>query len=209
MQQLEIEVKFYAPNPAEIKAAILKLGAKSLGRAFENNLRFENETRRLANSGAMLRLRQTQGRNIITVKQRTAHADAATCKVFKEYETEVGDFETALAIFEILGYTPYQVYEKYRETLILDNVKFCIDEAPYGNFIEIEAGAAQIEHYAGILGLNWDKRITLSYLEIFDILRDKASLPFSALTFANFASLKPQITLKDVLPALYAKTDSR
>lgn len=203
MQQLEIEVKYYVCEHAEIRAALLQLGAQSSGRAFENNLRFENEALHLTRNSAMLRLRQTQGRNIVTVKQRVEHEASRVCKVFNEYETEVADFDTARKIFAVLGYLPFQSYEKFRETLTLPDAKFCLDETPYGNFVEIEADAAIIKQYTNKLALNWDQRIILSYLDIFDMLRTAANLPFTALTFANFDALNPKIRVESILPQLY------
>lgn len=204
MQQLEIEVKFYITQLNHVRNAVLQLGAQSAGRAFENNLRFENEAMHLTQNNAMLRLRQTQGRNIITVKQRVEHEAVRTCKVFTEYETEVDDFDTARKIFGVLGYVPFQVYEKYRETLTLPDAKFCLDETPFGNFLEIEADADVIKQYAEQLGLSWDKRITASYLEIFGMLQTAENLPFTALTFANFVRLEREVTLEAILPQLYA-----
>lgn len=204
MQQLEIEVKFYVPKLAKIRAALLQSGAQSSGRAFENNLRFENQDMHLAQNGAMLRLRQTQGRSIITVKQHVDHEAGRTCKVFKEYETEVADFDTARKIFGILGYIPFQIYEKFRETITLPDAKICLDETPYGNFVEIEADVDVIKHYTKMLELNWGHRIVLSYLEIFNMLQAQASLPFATLTFDNFASLNPKVTAESILPQLYA-----
>lgn len=206
MQQLEIEVKYYVREHAEIRAALLQMGAQSGGRAFENNLRFENAAQHLMCNNAMLRLRQTQGRNIVTVKQRVEHEPSHTCKVFNEYETEVADFDTALKIFEVLGYLPFQSYEKFRETLTLPDAKICLDETPYGNFVEIEADTAVIKQYTKKLALNWNQRIILGYLEIFNMLRLKANLPFNTLTFANFDALNPKVTVENILPQLYTTT---
>lgn len=204
MQQLEIEVKFYTAKLAKLRAEILQLGAKSLGRHYENNLRFENAEKHLQNRSAMLRLRQTGGQNIVTVKQRVAHPAASTCKVFQEYETEVGDFDTIVEIFGILGYSSYQVYEKYRETLTTPAAKFCLDETPYGNFVEIEADEDMIRRCAKLLNLNWGHRIVLSYLDIFYMLKENAQLPFETLTFDNFNKLSPKINVESILPELYA-----
>lgn len=204
MQQLEIEVKYYVRELAGIRAALLQLGAQSGGRAFENNLRFENEALHLTRNSAMLRLRKTHGRNIITVKQRVEHEAREACKVFNEYETEVADFNTACKIFAVLGYTPFQIYEKFRETLSLPDATICLDETPYGNFVEIEADVEVIRQYTKKLELNWNQRIILSYLDIFDMLRFAANLPFKTLTFANFDALSPKVTVESILPKLYA-----
>ena len=47
MQNLEIEVKFYLADLEGMRNKILKLGAKSKGRLFENNIRYEDKNNSL------------------------------------------------------------------------------------------------------------------------------------------------------------------
>lgn len=202
---LEIEVKFFVEKISPYRAAILQLGAKSEGRHFESNLRFDTPDGYLAGKGAMLRLRKTNGKNLVTVKKHVRHNAAKGCKVFEEFETEVANFSASMDIFDVLGFAPYQVYEKYRETLFTPDAKFCLDETPFGYFIEIEADEDIIKKYAEMLDLNWGERIIFSYLEIFDKLREYKQLPFDTLTFANFADHTPAASASDILPMLIAR----
>jgi hypothetical protein len=66
-----------------------------------------------------------------------------------------------------------------------------LDEMPYGNFAEIEGPDGNaIKMAAGLLGLDWEKRIFESYLALFDKLRNTKGFDFRDLTFENFRTLE-------------------
>ena len=188
MEQLEIEVKFYLSDVERIQRRILALGAESKGRVFENNVRYEDENNTLIRKKSLLRLRR-DAKTILTFKSSPPIA-GTEFKVFNELEVEVSDFETMNRILENLGLHPEQLYEKWRETIILDQTGFYLDTMPYGTFLEIEGSEEDIRTYAAGLGLNWQKRILLNYLEIFQIIRQTLSLNFKDLTFKNFENIR-------------------
>ena len=188
MEQLEIEVKFYLSDIEDIRERILALGAESEGRVFENNVRYEDENNTLIRKKSLLRLRR-DAKTILTFKS-SPPAAGTEFKVFNELEVEVSDFETMNRILQNLGLYPEQLYEKWRETLILDQTGFYLDTMPYGTFLEIEGSEKDIRTYAASLGLNWQKRILLNYLEIFKIIRQTLSLNFKDLTFKNFENIR-------------------
>jgi adenylate cyclase class 2 len=188
MEQLEIEVKFYLPDIERMQRRILALGAESKGRVFENNVRYEDENNTLIRKKSLLRLRR-DAKTILTFKSSPPVA-STEFKVFNELEVEVSDFETMNRILENLGLHPEQLYEKWRATLILDQTGFYLDTMPYGTFLEIEGSEKDIRTYAASLGLNWQKRILLNYLEIFKIIRQTLSLNFKDLTFKNFENIR-------------------
>ena len=107
-------------------------------------------------------------------------------KVFNELEIGVDNFEATRQILESLGFHPRQVYENWRETMRLDNALVCLDQMPYGNFLEIEGNPDAIRSTADRLGLDWERRVLMNYLEIFSRLKTALALPFSDLTFDNF-----------------------
>ena len=188
MEALEIEVKFYVADIERMQRRILALGAESKGRVFENNVRYEDENNTLIRKKSLLRLRR-DAKTILTFKSSPPVA-STEFKVFNELEVEVSNFETLNRILENLGFHPEQLYEKWRETLILDQTGFCLDTMPYGTFLEIEGSEEDIRAYAAGLGLNWQKRILLNYLEIFEIIRQTLSLNFNDLTFKNFENIR-------------------
>jgi adenylate cyclase class 2 len=188
MEQFEIEVKFYLADIENMRQRILALGAESKGRVFEHNVRYEDESRSLIRKKSLLRLRRDT-KTILTFKSCPAVA-STEFKIFNELEVEVSDFETTNQILQELGLHPEQIYEKWRETLILNQIWFCLDTMPYGTFLEIEGSENDIRAYADRLGLSWHKRILLNYLEIFEIIRQKRSFKFTDLTFKNFESVR-------------------
>jgi len=192
MNSVETEVKFHVPDPPAMRAELLSLGARSRGRSHERNIRFENEARGLRGAGSLLRLRRDRT-STLTYKCAPAQTDPEF-KQLTELEVDVSDFDTMRLILASLGFHSEQVYEKWRETFVLDRTAFCLDDLPFGSFLEIEGPKEQIRGFAGRLALQWGRRILLNYLEIFEIIRADQELSFSDVTFANFAGRTLDIT---------------
>ena len=188
MQNLEIEVKFYLADLEGMRNKILKLGAKSKGRLFENNIRYEDKNNSLIKKKSLLRLRQDE-KTTFTLKSRPP-VKSKDYKIVTELEVEVSDFATMDQILQTLGFHPEQIYEKWRETFILDQTLFCLDRMPYGDFLEIEGQEKDIRYYASRFGLNWQKRIIFNYFAIFEIMRKNLNLDFKDITFNNFETVE-------------------
>ncbi len=184
MEQFETEVKFYLTDIADVRSSILKLGAVCKGRSFETNIRFEDKDNNLIQKNSLLRLRKDT-RTTLTFKSKPADKNK-NFKIFRELEVEVSDFHTMSHILEALGLHQEQIYEKWRETFVLNDTIFCLDTMPYGDFLEIEGKEEDIINSAHNIGLQWKKRILFSYLHIFDIIKKKMNLPFFDVTFNNF-----------------------
>ena len=188
MENLEIEVKFYLPDMDAIRDRILESGAVSIGRVFETNLRFDDANNSLIEKKSLLRLRRDT-KTILTFKSEPPFKNDQF-KILKELEVEVSDFTTMKHILESLGFREEQVYEKWRETFLLNNTNLCLDTMPYGDFLEIEGQKQDIKELASRIGLKWQKRILFNYLEIFNIIRQKSNLPFYDVTFSNFINIR-------------------
>jgi len=188
MENLEIEVKFYLSDMDSIRDRILEIGAVPRGRVFETNLRFDDADNHLIQKKSLLRLRQDT-KTTLTFKSEPAFKDDQF-KILKELEVEVSDFSTMKHILESLGFREEQVYEKWRETFILNHTNLCLDTMPYGDFLEIEGQKQDIKKLASEIGLKWKKRILLNYLAIFDIIRQKSNLLFYDVTFSNFINIR-------------------
>ena len=187
MQNLEIEVKFYLANIAGMRNKILKLGARSKGRLFETNILYEDENHSLIKKKSLLRLRQDE-KTTFTLKS-SPPVKSKDFKIVNELEVEVSDFAIMDQILKTLGFHPEQKYETWRETFILNQTVFCLDNMPYGDFLEIEGQEKDIRHYASKFGLNWQNRIIFSYLAIFEMMRKNLNLDFNDLTFNNFETV--------------------
>lgn len=187
-QPLEIEVKFYLPEPKQIRSGIQEMGARYAGKTFEYNIRFEDPYCSLLRGNALLRLRRTDSRTELTYKGEPPEKNR-DFKVHRELEITVSDFDTAAAILEALGFHKEQVYEKYRETWKTEHSIICIDRMPFGDFLEIEGRPVDIREIAGSLGLAWQQRILDNYLAIFDRLKKECALSFDDVTFENFGAV--------------------
>jgi len=188
MNNLEIEVKFYLTNVNAARRRLLELNAISQGRHFETNLRFEDKTNSLIKHKALLRLRKDK-KTTLTYKSSPSQSDT-DFKIVSELEVNVSDFSTMKQILEALGFRIDQKYEKWRETFVLGNTQFCLDSMPFGEFLEIEGQKEEIRQYSQELGLIWENRIVLNYLELFDILKRRLNLQFNDLTFDNFDGIE-------------------
>jgi len=188
MEHLEIEVKFYLSDMDAIRDRILEIGAVSMGRIFETNLRFDDADNRLIEKKSLLRLRR-DSKTILTFKSEPPFKNDQF-KILKELEVEVSDFATMKHILESLGFREEQVYEKWRETFRLNTASLCLDTMPYGDFLEIEGQMEDIKKLASQIGLKWKKRILLNYLAIFDVIKQKSNLSFYDVTFSNFINIR-------------------
>jgi adenylate cyclase class 2 len=197
---VEIEVKFYLSDVNLTRERILASGASLSGRVFETNLRFENEEQTLRGRGILLRLRKDQSA-ILTFKSLPAEQDK-DFKIHRELEIQVDDFDTCRSILEGLGFHGEQTYEKWRETFILGDTKLLVDTMPYGPFLEIEGAKSDIPKISDQLGLKWEERILLNYIEIFEVIRREENLPFHDITFDNFK--KTFVDTEKYLSLLYA-----
>ena len=186
-EALEIEIKYFLEEPDPLRDRIMAMGARPQGRCFETNIRFENETHGLIREKSLLRLRQDQ-RTTLTYKSEPPETDHEF-KVLREYEVEVDNFQTMCRLLESLGFHKEQVYEKWRETFRIGDSILCVDEMPFGAFLEIEGRRPDIRELVECLGFRWEKRILWNYLAIFETLRIRCQLPFMDITFANFKKI--------------------
>jgi adenylate cyclase class 2 len=201
----ETEVKFYLEDLAACRERILALGAESVGRVFESNLRFDDAAGSLRSRWRLLRLRQER-RALLTFKQPLRGQNNGQHKVREEFEVEVSDGATTRRILEALGYTVVQRYEKWRETLRLGRLLFCLDEMPYGDFLEIEGPPELIRPASEQLRLEWSTRILSNYLAIFERLCRELQLPASDLIFSRFSGRRDW--LRPLLAELQAGTNA-
>ena len=195
---LEIEVKFLAPPETALRPRLEAIGAVSQGRVFESNAVFDDSRGSLAGRGQLLRLRRDQGCRL-TFKSPVAGADRGF-KIREETELEIGDIEAMAKILKALGFDRIFVYEKWRETFVVDKAHICLDTMPFGAFVEIEADKEAIGRLAAALGLAWQERIVLNYHQVFAIVRDRLHLSFTDISFANFAGIA--VDLPALLPLL-------
>jgi len=206
MENLETEVKFFMPDINQIRNRIVQIGAVFRQRSFEKNIRFEDSQNRLIKKQSLLRLRK-DNKITLTFKSPPSHKEDRQFKVLKELEVQVSNFKIMNSILESIGFHKEQIYEKWREIFLLNNTEICLDNMPYGNFVEIEGHRDEIRKTARLIGLNWQERILLNYLSIFDIIREKLNLSFNDVTFDNFKNV--QVNILDYLHLLQVEKQSK
>jgi adenylate cyclase, class 2 len=184
---LEIEVKFYLPDPESFVSRLPGYGAQLILNSPETNIRYENQDNSLYAQRILLRLRQADTVTL-TFKSKPTEFNPEF-KVHHELEVTINDFESMSRILESLGFHPAQVYEKKRAVWRIENTLICVDQMPYGNFIEIEGNPENIHKVSQDLGFEWKDRILFNYLEIFDTLKQHLKLPFSEVTFDDFRNV--------------------
>lgn len=195
---LEIEAKLWVPNLAPVAQALQAHGAVLRHpRVLERNIRYEDAAGTLVPGGIVLRLRQdSQVR--LTYKSPAEPSTGDGLQARFEAEVVVDDFATMDLILRRLGYRPLMIYEKYRTTYTLGQVEVVLDEMPYGCFVEIEGPPGAIESAVQLLGLAACHRFAESYARLFDNVRANLGLPFTDLTFANFAGI--EVPFEALLP---------
>ncbi len=183
----ELEVKFYLSRPEDMQEKLSALGKISAPRVHEVNLRLDTPDLDLTMKGELLRLRQdTRAR--VTFKGLGSEEGGARLR--QELEYTVSDFDTALKLFEALGYQVQLMYEKYRTTYHLGYVDVALDEMPTGDFLEIEGPDGESIHQAtSLLSLDWERRILDSYTVLFERTCLNLGLSFRDLSFENFKDI--------------------
>jgi len=191
-QWQETEIKFFINNLYLLEKRVKNIGAVLLQeRTHELNLRFDTTDLKLTNQFKVLRLRQDQS---IHLTFKGPADPSSEVSVRQEIEFEVSDLASARQFLEALGFQVTITYEKYRTTYSFGNCEIMLDKMPYGNFVEIEGpDLSSIKNIASNLNLDWKNRIKLSYLAIFNQLKEKFKLTATNLLFSEFENCKYSI----------------
>lgn len=200
-QQLEIELKFFVRDPAVLRQQLIATGAQTRGQHFEATFQLDTSERSLAAKDVLLRMRQFDHQAagcLVTAKLPSGDSDPGF-KTLREIEFVADDHEAVLALFEVLGYGPVWSYERRREILDWDGVEICLDELPIGWFVELEGAKTDILNRVERLGLSMQKRITISYGEMFRFVCRAAGLDAGDLTFSAFESITINPDIFDAL----------
>lgn len=193
---LEVEVKFLASDLPVLRQQLRSLGAEQTHpRVYERNERYESGDAELLKRGELLRLRQDNGVRL-TFKGPAVEDAGSEVKVRQELEVAVSDFEVMRTILQRLGFSPIQIYEKYRETFTWGDLEIVLDEMPYGDFVELEGPEGEIRRAADQLGLAWSERITTNYLGLMAFMKAIYGLTFDDVTFENFEEVT--VTIADL-----------
>lgn len=166
---LEIEVKLACDDLGRLTRTGFELQLRK-PRHFEDNWLMDDAGQTLFRQGAALRIREAYGRGWVTYKGVSQETAGSPLKVREELESEVGDPERLVALFERLGYRRAFRYQKYRTvyTIWFDGapLEVAFDETPMGNFIEIEGDEARVLGILERAGFTAADSIRESYPEL-------------------------------------------
>lgn len=147
---IETEKKYHLTEDQfrDIAVDLKEIGAEFCGEDFEENLIFGGGA--LSENNAILRVRKTQSKTILTYKKRIQNEFSVKQQI--EYETEVSDAEAIEKIVESLGLKKNLVYEKRRKTFKFREVEIVLDELPFGFYMEIEGTITAIAETEMFIG---------------------------------------------------------
>lgn len=150
---MEIEVKVAGVDLDAVRAKARELGWPCRAqRHFEGNTLYDYPDRSLGAAGCLLRVRETPRGGLFTFKGQAVHHEHY--KVRPEKETWCEDAAALRAILQSVGLQPVFRYEKYREEYEGPGAMLCLDELPFGAFLELEGSPEGIEALARALVLD-------------------------------------------------------
>ena len=115
----------------------------------------------------ILRVRSTPD-GVLTWKGMLPEQEPSGHKVRREFEVHVAaqEVDTLLQLLEGLGFTEVLRYEKARDTWQWRGVQVMLDSLVFGQFVEIEGDAVDIDNAVKALGLESLQPETRSYPEL-------------------------------------------
>jgi adenylate cyclase class 2 len=117
-------------------------------------------------AGSALRTRRYAGAARLTWKG--PKVPDPMLKIRPELETGIADGETIEAILRALGFEPVLRMEKVRAVWERDELEACLDETPFGCYLELEGEPQAIRAAMEGLGLAPDRAEPRSYPELFE-----------------------------------------
>lgn len=162
----EIEVKILTIDPKEIVAKLKELGAEKIEAGMVYVTAFDFPDDRLVKKGSYVRVRTFGHRTELVLKNPI---ERAKYKIMEEIETTVGDYDTAVALFETLGMKTFAKQEKYRASYRLGNARIDIDKYPSMPWmLEVEAPTEdEVEKGVNLLGYEMGCTTTEGSRDIF------------------------------------------
>jgi adenylate cyclase class 2 len=165
----EIEIKLRVLDRRAILRRVAELGWRAQGaRERERNYVYDEPDGALRAAGRLLRVRESGGRCVLTLKLPSD--DAGPHKVKEEFEIEASDCAALRQILEGLGYRVSWRYEKFRTYFERTDAagEIVLDETPIGDFLELEGEPSWIDRTAVELGFSRGDYLTATYGALFE-----------------------------------------
>ncbi|HJU83553.1 MAG TPA: class IV adenylate cyclase [Holophagaceae bacterium] len=163
---LETEVKLRIPALAPLRPLLLALGfAERTSAQAEESVLWDRDGG-LRAQGSALRLRRYAGEARLTWKGPVV--PDPILKIRPEEETSVADPEAMEAILRGLGFAPVLRMAKTREVWEREELEACLDETPFGCFLELEGDPQAIRAAMEHLCLDASRVEPRSYPALFE-----------------------------------------
>ncbi len=136
----EIEAKLKVESFAPVEKRLVACGASVSAQTVQTDAYFDTADRSLTRSDQCLRLRrQCDGRHEHVILTYKGAKQAHDFKKREEVNLELQDSAAIERLLEGLGYHQALVFNKRRQTWLLNDCEVALDELPLiGNFVEIE-----------------------------------------------------------------------
>jgi adenylate cyclase class 2 len=162
---LETELKLRIPATGPYGPLLEALGFQEVRPAQTEVSVLWDRRGELRAAGSALRLRSYAGRAILTWKG--PKVPDALLKIRPEQETAVEDAAAMEAILRVLGFEPVLRMEKVRAVWRRAELEACLDETPFGCYLELEGDPQAIRVAMEGLGLAPNRAETRSYPELY------------------------------------------
>ncbi|MGA2083764.1 MAG: class IV adenylate cyclase [Holophaga sp.] len=149
---MEIEVKLRIPSTSGMEPLLDQAGFAVVQAPAVETSRLWDRAGELLARGCALRVRQYAGRTVLTWKGPKV-ADPRF-KIRPEVETDVADLAALEAILQALGFVPVLEMVKTRSIRARGDLEACLDETPFGAFLELEGPRDAIDAAMAQLGLD-------------------------------------------------------
>ncbi|MBK8792066.1 MAG: class IV adenylate cyclase [Holophaga sp.] len=149
--RIETEVKLKVPSLDGLQARLEAMGFVLRIPPLPESSVLWDRGQELLIQGSALRLRRFAGKAWLTWKG--PKIPDATLKIRPEQETEIADADAMERILQALGYTPVVRMVKTRAVLRRADLEACLDETPFGCYLELEGDAAVIHEAMATLGI--------------------------------------------------------
>ncbi|MBP1773843.1 MAG: class adenylate cyclase [Holophagaceae bacterium] len=162
---VETELKLRIPATGPFRPLLEALGFQEVVPAqAELSVLWDREGS-LRDAGSALRTRRFAGRTRLTWKG--PKVPDALLKIRPEFETGIEDGEALEAILRALGFEPVMRMEKVRAVWERAELEACLDETPFGCYLELEGDPQAIRAAMEGVGLAPDRAETRSYPELY------------------------------------------
>ena len=159
---IELEAKLQVNNHQVLRDRLKELRAKCQGEQLEINIYFDTTEGELLKGDRALRLRCVGEAMVLTYKGPPEHSKY---KQRQEIQTSVADAEAVQSLLGELGFAQSLVFEKRRQSWLLDECRVELDSLPLlGDFVEVEGPSeAAIGQVLAKLGLEEADLIATPY----------------------------------------------